>query len=221
MVEDDAYIAAFIVQCLHDAGHEAAVAPTGQAGLDAASARFDVIVLDRVLPGGLDGVQVLRALRERGDGTPVLFLSALAGLDDRVGGLRAGADDYMTKPFASAELLARVDALGRRGHPDAALGTRLAFADLEVDLLARTAHRAGVRIELQPREFRLLEYLLRHAGEVVTRTMLLEGVWDYRFDPQTNLVDVHISRLRQKVDRPFPTALIHTIRNAGYALREE
>lgn len=215
-------VAGLIVERLREAGHEVKFAPTGQAGLDAAAAGFDVIVLDRVLPGGFDGVQVLQALRKRGDGTPVLFLSALAGLDDRVDGLRAGADDYLTKPFASAELLARVDALGRRrSRMDAPLDTRLAFADLELDLLARTVHRAGARIELQPMEFRLLEYLLRHAGEVVTRAMLLEGVWDYRFDPQTNLVDVHISRLRQKVDRPFPTALIHTVRNAGYTLREE
>ena len=214
-------VAGLIVERLREVGHEVEFAPTGQAGLDAAAAGFDVIVLDRILPGGLNGVQVLQALRKRGDGTPVLFLSALAGLDDRVGGLRAGADDYLTKPFASAELLARVDALGRRSRMDAPLDTRLAFADLELDLLARTVHRAGARVELQPMEFRLLEYLLRHAGEVVTRATLLEGVWDYRFDPQTNLVDVHISRLRQKVDRPFPTALIHTVRNAGYTLREE
>ena len=221
VVEDDVEVAGFIVQCLREAGHEAVLAATGEAALERAAEGFEAVVLDRMLPGGLDGVQVLRALRDRGDGTPVLFLSALAGLDDRVGGLRAGADDYLTKPFASAELLARVEALGRRGRLDAQPDTRLVVGDLELDLLARVVHRGGARIELQPREFRLLKYLMRHAGQVVTRTMLLEGVWDYHFDPQTNVVDVHISRLRQKIDKPFAAPLIQTVRNAGYTLKAE
>jgi two-component system OmpR family response regulator len=150
----------------------------------------------------------------------VLFLSALAQVDERVKGLKAGGDDYLTKPFAFAELLARVEALGRRGRSDAPL-TRLAVADLEMDLLARAVKRAGRTIELQPREFRLLEFLMRHAGQVVTRTMMLEAVWDYHFDPHTNVIDVHVSRLRQKVDRGFAFPLIHTVRNAGYMLRAE
>ena len=151
---------------------------------------------------------------------PVLFLSAMAEVDDRVRGLKAGGDDYLTKPFAFAELLARVEALARRGKGDAPV-TRLVVGDLELDLLSRQVRRAGQKIDLQPREFRLLEYLMRHAGQVVTRTMLLEGVWDYHFDPQTNVIDVHVSRLRQKVDKPYPSALIHTVRNAGYMLRAE
>jgi two-component system OmpR family response regulator len=151
---------------------------------------------------------------------PVLILSALAQIDDRVRGLRAGGDDYMTKPYAFSELLARIEALLRRGH-SAAPTTKLGFADLEMDLLTRTVTRAGRRIDLQTREFRLLEYLLRHAGQVVTRTMLLDGVWDYHFDPQTNVIDVHISRLRQKIDKGFATPLLHTIRGAGYSLRED
>lgn len=219
VVEDDAEVAGFIRHCLEEAGHQATHAPTGEAGLQALEGGgFDAVVLDRMLPGGLDGVEVLGQLRQRGDRTPVVFLSALAGLDDRVGGLNAGADDYLAKPFASAELLARVEAVGRRGRMDALPETRLATADLEMDLLSRTVRRRGMRIDLQPREFRLLEYMMRHAGQVVTRTMLLEGVWDYHFDPQTNVIDVHISRLRQKIDKPFETSLIQTVRNAGYML---
>ncbi len=222
MIEDDAEVADFVQYCLREAGHEVVHAGNGAAGLRHAGAdTFDAIVLDRVLPGGQDGIQVLEALRARGDRTPVVFVSALTGLDDRVSGLNAGADDYLIKPFASAELLARVEALGRRGRMDASPETRLVVGDLEMDLLTRTVRRRGVRIDLQAREFRLLEYLMRHAGQVVTRAMLLEGVWDYHFDPQTNVIDVHISRLRQKVDKPFGTLLIQTVRNSGYMLRSE
>jgi len=177
-------------------------------------------VLDRMLPGGVDGLRLLETLRSQGNTTPVMFLSALAQVDDRVKGLKAGGDDYMTKPFAFAELLARVEALTRRGRNEGPT-TKLVVADLEMDLLSRSVKRAGTKIDLQPREFRLLEFLMRHAAQVVTRTMLLEGVWDYHFDPQTNVIDVHVSRLRQKIDKPFATPLIHTVRNAGYMLRPE
>jgi two-component system OmpR family response regulator len=173
-----------------------------------------------MLPGGVDGLRLLETLRSQGNATPVMFLSALAQVDDRVRGLKAGGDDYMTKPFAFAELLARVEALTRRGKGEGP-ATKLAVGDLEMDLLSRSVKRAGQKVDLQPREFRLLEYLMRHAGQVVTRTMLLEGVWDYHFDPQTNVIDVHVSRLRQKVDKPFAAPLIHTVRNAGYMLRAE
>jgi two-component system, OmpR family, response regulator len=173
-----------------------------------------------MLPGGVDGLRLLETLRSQGNSTPVLFLSAMAQVDDRVRGLKAGGDDYMTKPFAFAELLARVEALARRGKSEGP-STKLTVADLEMELLSRGVRRAGQKIDLQPREFRLLEYLMRHAGQVVTRTMLLEGVWDYHFDPQTNVIDVHVSRMRQKVDKPFPVPLIHTFRNAGYMLRAE
>jgi two-component system, OmpR family, response regulator len=178
------------------------------------------VVLDRMLPGGIDGLRLLETLRAQKNTVPVLILSALADVDERVRGLKAGGDDYLTKPFAFAELLARVEALARRGKGEGPV-TKLVVEDLELDLLSRQVKRAGQKIDLQPREFRLLEYLMRHAGQVVTRTMLLEGVWDYHFDPQTNVIDVHVSRLRQKVDKPFPTPLIHTVRNAGYMLRAE
>jgi two-component system OmpR family response regulator len=196
-------------------------ADNGRDGLFmAVSEAFDAIVLDRMLPGGIDGVKILETLRGQKNDTPVLILSALADVDERVRGLRAGGDDYLTKPFAFSELLARVEALGRRGKSEGPT-TKLVVDDLELDLLSRQVRRAGQKVDLQPREFRLLEYLMRHAGQVVTRTMLLEGVWDYHFDPQTNVIDVHISRLRQKVDKPFGTPLIHTVRNAGYMLRAE
>jgi len=221
VVEDDRDVAGFVVKGLREAGHTVEHADNGRDGLFlAASEGFDAIILDRMLPGGVDGVRLLETLRAQQIATPVLFLSALSAVDDRVRGLRAGGDDYLTKPFAFSELLARVEALSRRGRSDAP-STKLAVADLEVDLLSRTVKRAGQRIDLQPREFRLLEFLARHAGQVVTRTMLLEGVWDYHFDPQTNVIDVHVSRLRQKVDKPFGSALIHTVRNAGYMLRAE
>ena len=221
VVEDDKDVGGFIVKGLKEAGHVVEHATTGRDGLFlAASEAFDAIVLDRMLPGGVDGLRLLETLRSQGNATPVLFLSALAQVDERVKGLKAGGDDYMTKPFSFAELLARVEALTRRGRGDGPT-TKLVVADLEMDLLSRSVKRAGKKVDLQPREFRLLEFLMRHAGQVVTRTMLLEGVWDYHFDPQTNVIDVHVSRLRQKVDKPYPQPLIHTVRNAGYMLRLE
>ncbi len=221
VVEDDKDVAGFVVKGLKEAGHVVEHAANGRDGLFmAASETFDAIVLDRMLPGGVDGLRLLETLRSQGNTTPVMFLSALAQVDERVKGLKAGGDDYMTKPFSFAELLARVEALTRRGRTDGPT-TKLVVADLEMDLLSRSVKRGGKKVDLQPREFRLLEYLMRHAGQVVTRTMLLEGVWDYHFDPQTNVIDVHVSRLRQKVDKPYPVALIHTVRNAGYMLRPE
>ncbi|GAN87188.1 response regulator transcription factor [Komagataeibacter intermedius] len=222
VVEDDPTVRNFVAKGLKEAGHLVELTDNGKDGLFmAVSEKFDLIILDRMLPGGIDGVRLLETIRAQNNTTPVLLLSALADVDDRVQGLKAGGDDYVTKPFAFSELLARVEALGRRGRTEAAPQTKLEVADLEIDLLSRTVRRAGQKIDLQPREFRLLEYLTRHAGQVVTRTMLLEGVWDYHFDPQTNVIDVHVSRLRQKVDKPFGTPLIHTIRNAGYMLRAE
>jgi two-component system OmpR family response regulator len=221
VVEDDRDVAGFVLKGLREAGHLAEHADNGRDGLFmAASESFDAIILDRMLPGGIDGLRLLETLRAQDNTTPVMFLSALGQVDDRVRGLKAGGDDYLTKPFAFAELLARVEALTRRGKTEGPQ-TKLSVGDLEMELLSRTVKRAGQRIDLQPREFRLLEYLMRHAGQVVTRTMLLEGVWDYHFDPQTNVIDVHVSRLRQKIDKPFPSSLIHTIRNAGYMLRAD
>ena len=221
VVDDDKDVGGFIVKGLKEAGHVVEHAANGRDGLFlAASEAFDAIVLDRMLPGGVDGLRLLETLRSQGNATPVLFLSALAQVDERVKGLKAGGDDYMTKPFSFSELLARVEALTRRGRGEGP-ATKLVVADLEMDLLSRSVKRGGKKVDLQPREFRLLEYLMRHAGQVVTRTMLLEGVWDYHFDPQTNVIDVHVSRLRQKVDKPYPIPLIHTVRNAGYMLRPE
>ena len=221
VVEDDADVAGFVLKGLREAGHIVEGAGNGQDSLALASSEaFDAIILDRMLPGGLDGLQVLESLRARDNQTPVLFLSAMAGVDDRVEGLKAGGDDYLTKPFAFSELLARVEALLRRGRTPGP-ETRLVVGDLEMDLLSRMVRRRGQKIELQPREFRLLEYLMRHAGQVVTRTMMLEGVWDYHFDPQTNVIDVHVSRLRQKIDKPFDVAVIQTVRSVGYMLRAE
>ncbi|MGH7105783.1 MAG: winged helix-turn-helix domain-containing protein [Acetobacteraceae bacterium] len=221
VVEDDKDVAGFVVKGLRESGHVVEHADNGRDGLFlAASETFDAIVLDRMLPGGVDGLRILETLRSQRNSVPVLFLSALGQVDDRVAGLKAGGDDYLTKPFAFSELLARVEALTRRGKGDGP-ATKLVVADLEMDLLSRSVRRAGQKIDLQPREFLLLEYLMRHAGQVVTRTMLLEGVWDYHFDPQTNVIDVHVSRLRQKVDKPFAGPLIHTVRNAGYMLRSD
>ncbi len=221
VVEDDKDVAGFVLKGLREAGHIAEHADNGRDGLFmAASEAFDAIILDRMLPGGIDGLRLLETLRAQDNTAPVMFLSALGQVDERVRGLKAGGDDYLTKPFAFAELLARVEALTRRGKGDGPQ-TKVVVADLEMELLSRTVKRAGHKIDLQPREFRLLEYLMRHAGQVVTRTMLLEGVWDYHFDPQTNVIDVHVSRLRQKIDKPFGSALIHTVRNAGYMLRAE
>ena len=218
LVEDDAEVARFVKKGLVEAGHTVEHAPNGRDGLFlAASEQFDVLVLDRMLPGGVDGVRLVETLRGQGNRTPVLFLSALNAVDERVKGLKAGGDDYLTKPFAFAELLARVEALGRRPAAEVPT-TRLKVADLELDLLSRTVTRGGKKIDVQPREFRLLEHLMRHAGQVVTRTMLLEGVWDYHFDPGTNVIDVHISRLRRKIDEEGEPPLIHTVRGAGYRL---
>ena len=221
VVEDDKDVANFVTKGLREVGHTVEHADTGRDGLFlAATEGFDAIILDRMLPGGTDGLRVLETLRAQNNNTPVLILSAMARVDDRVRGLKAGSDDYLTKPFAFSELVARVEALSRRGKGESPT-TKLICADLEMDLLSRTVKRAGQKIELQPREFRLLEYMMRHQGQVVTRTMLLEGVWDYHFDPQTNVIDVHVSRLRQKIDKPFPSALIHTVRSAGYVLRAD
>ena len=220
VIEDDADVAAYIVKALGESGHNPVRAATGKDGLFLATTEdFDVLVVDRMLPPP-DGLTIIRTLRASDDHTPALVLSALGEVDDRVKGLKAGGDDYLTKPFAAAELIARLEALTRRSaNAGAASETVLSVGDLEMDLLARTVTRAGNEIDLQPREFRLLEFLMRNAGNVVTRTMLLENVWDYHFDPQTNVIDVHISRLRQKIDRDFDTPLIHTVRGAGYALR--
>ncbi len=218
LVEDDAETAAFIAKGLREAGYVVDHAATGRDGLfHATDGSYDVVVLDRMLPG-LDGLALLGALRGAGVATPVIVLSALGALDERIKGLSQGADDYLAKPFAFAELQARIEALRRRGTAAQAPEVVLTCADLEMDLLGRRVTRAGRRVELQPREFRLLEYLLRHKGQVVTRTMLLEGVWDYHFDPGTNVIDVHVSRLRRKVDDGFGAPLIHTVRGAGYRL---
>ncbi|HUN53220.1 MAG TPA: response regulator transcription factor [Candidatus Sulfotelmatobacter sp.] len=218
LIEDDQQTAAYVAKGLRESGHAVDHAADGSEGLHMAIGEaYDALIVDRMLPGR-DGIAIAEALRKAGKATPILFLSAMGEVDDRVRGLRAGGDDYLIKPFAFAELLARLEAVARRGGGGSG-ETRLTCDDLEMDLLARSVKRAGRPIDLQPREFRLLEYLLRHAGQVVTRTMLLEKVWDYHFDPQTNVIDVHISRLRQKVDRDFPHALIHTVRGAGYCLR--
>jgi len=218
VVEDDLEAQRYLVQGLKESGHVVDEAADGETGLNLALSRsYDVAVIDRMLPG-LDGLKVVAEMREHGSGTPVLFLSALSEVDDRVKGLKAGGDDYLTKPYAFVELLARIDALVRRRTP-AGVRTRLDVGDLELDLLSRAAKRSGTDIDLQPREFRLLEYLMRHAGQVVTRTMLLESVWEYHFDPQTNVIDVHISRLRAKIDKGFEAPLLHTVRGAGYMIR--
>ncbi len=218
LIEDDTETASYIAKGLNESGFSVDVATDGKDGLLLAIGEdYDVAVVDRMLPG-LDGLSVVETLRRTGKHTPVLFLSAMGNVEDRVSGLRGGADDYLVKPFAFSELLARVEALSRR-RGAATVETLLREGDLELDVLARAVKRGGTAIQLQPREFALLEYLLRHAGQVVTRTMLLEHVWGYHFDPQTNVIDVHISRLRQKIDRDFETPLLHTIRGAGYMLR--
>jgi len=219
IVEDDLKTADYVRKGVEESGHSADAAHTGQQGLEMATSRdYDVMVVDRMLPE-LDGLSMIARARELGVETPVLILSALGKVDDRVKGLRAGGDDYLTKPFAFAELLARLEVLARR-KDDRLSATTLALADLSMDLLARTVKRADQAIELQPREFKLLEYFMRRPGQVLTRTMLLEGVWDYHFDPQTNVIDVHISRLRSKIDKDFDSPLLHTVRGAGYCLRD-
>jgi two-component system OmpR family response regulator len=220
VVEDDRNVAAYLVKGLRESGYTVDHAADGKQGLFlATSERYGVIIVDRMLPS-LDGLSIVRALRAANDHTPALILSAMGEVDDRVLGLRAGGDDYLTKPFAFSELLARIEALQRRAQPASQPTTSLRVGDLEMDLLTRSVKRADHSIDLQPREFRLLEYLMRHSGQVVTRTMLLEGVWDYHFDPQTNVIDVHISRLRAKIDRGFDKPLLHTVRGAGYKLHE-
>jgi two-component system OmpR family response regulator len=221
LVEDDPHTAAFIAKGLREDGHAIDHANDGRQGLFLATTeKYDAIVLDRMLPL-VDGLVLLQTLRGAGNPTPLLLLTALGEVEHRVEGLRAGADDYLVKPFAYSELSARLDSIVRRGRDGQEREpTRLRVADLELDLLGRGAQRGGKHIELQPREFRLLEYLMRQAGRVVTRTMLLEAVWDYHFDPQTNVIDVHISRLRQKIDHGFDSPLLHTVRGAGYRLGE-
>jgi two-component system OmpR family response regulator len=221
VIEDDKDVASFIKSGLAQAGCNVDHAANGRDGLFLATTEsYDALVVDRMLPG-IDGLTVVRTLRASANTTPVLILSALGEVDDRVKGLKAGGDDYLVKPFAFSELLARLEALARRAKSSAeAQPTTLKVADLEMDLLRREVRRGGKPIDLQPREFQLLEFLLRHAGQVVTRTMLLEGVWDYHFDPQTNVIDVHISRLRSKIDKGFDRPLLHTVRGAGYRLDE-
>ena len=203
-----------------EAGHAVDHTDNGRDGLFLASSEsYDVLVLDRMLPGGVDGLGIIQALRRTGNTTPILILSALADVDERIRGLKAGGDDYLTKPFAFGELEARVNALARRGQASGQ-ETVLKVGDLTLDILSRKASRGGKVIALKPREYKLLEYLMRHADQVVTRTMLLENVWDYHFDPQTNVIDVHISNLRQKIDAGFGRPLLHTVRGAGYRLSE-
>jgi two-component system OmpR family response regulator len=218
LVEDNERVANFVKKGLTEAGHTIDHADNGRDGMFlAASEPYDVIIMDRMLPGSIDGLGIIAALRKTGSKVPILILSALSDVDERIRGLQSGGDDYLVKPFAFGELLARLDALVRRSQDNSA-ETTLVVDDLSVDLLSRKVTRAGKAVSLQPREFKLLEYLMRHANQVVTRTMLLENVWDYRFDPQTNVVDVHVSKLRHKIDAGFARPLLRTIRNAGYML---
>jgi two-component system OmpR family response regulator len=218
VIEDQAESARFLCKGLREQGYSVFLCTDSVTGRDmAVSESWDLMIIDRMLENDADGLQIVESVRTLGRRTPMLILSALASLDERVRGLRAGGDDYLTKPFAFTELLARIEALLRRtqGQDPA---RELKVADLSLDLVSRRAQRAGQAIQLQPREFRLLEYLVRHRGQVVTRTMLLEGVWDYHFDPRTNVIDVQISRLRTKIDKGFAAPLLHTVRGAGYIL---
>ncbi|WP_304502354.1 response regulator transcription factor [Aurantimonas sp. VKM B-3413] len=220
IIEDDREAAAYLVKALREAGHVAEHAENGDDGLHMAESRsYDVLIVDRMLPRR-DGLSVIASLREQKNETPALILSALGQVDDRVKGLRAGGDDYLSKPFAFSELLARIEVLGRR-RIGKDVETSYRVGDLELDRLSHEVRRAGKQIVLQPREFRLLEYLMKHANQVVTRTMLLENVWDYHFDPQTNVIDVHISRLRSKIERDFDKPLLHTVRGSGYIMRAD
>ncbi|HTE38365.1 MAG TPA: response regulator [Reyranella sp.] len=217
LIEDDRQTADYIAKGLREHGHVVDKADNGRDGLYMATGEtYDVMIVDRNLPQ-MDGLSLVKAARASGTKTPVLFLTTMGGVDDRVAGLEAGADDYLTKPFAFAELMARVSALARR--PPIVTTTSLRAGDLEIDLLARTVTRGGKRIELLAQEFKILEYLMRHTGEIVTRTMLLEKVWDFHFDPKTNIVETHISRLRGKIDKGFDKPLVHTVRGAGYVIR--
>ena len=222
VIEDDKDVASFVKNGLEQAGYTVDCADNGKDGLFLATTEtYDALIVDRMLPG-VDGLTIIRTIRASDITTPALVLSALGEVDDRVSGLKAGGDDYLVKPFAFVELQARIEALLRRRHSDAGgEQTALQVGDMTMDLLRREVERAGRKIELQPREFMLLEYLMRHAGQVVTRTMLLEAVWSYHFDPQTNVIDVHISRLRNKIDKNFPQPLLHTVRGAGYRLEAE
>ncbi|HEY4749715.1 MAG TPA: response regulator transcription factor [Steroidobacteraceae bacterium] len=221
IVEDNERVARFVTRGLREAGHTVDHADNGREGMFiAASEPYDVIVMDRMLPGNIDGLAIIEALRKSGNRTPILILSALNDVDERIRGLRSGGDDYLTKPFAFGELLARVDALGRRSIDSGAAQRTLQVGDLRMDVLSRRVTRGARVVNLQPREFKLLEYLMRHANQVVTRTMLLEAVWDYNFDPQTNVVDVHISKLRQKIEHDSERPLVRTVRNAGYMMTE-
>jgi two-component system, OmpR family, response regulator len=217
IVEDDAEAGAAMVRGLSEAGHQVTHVADGALGLRAAAGGgFDVLVVDRMTPN-MDGLTMVETLRRGGDQTPVLFLSALGEIEDRVTGLKAGGDDYLVKPYAFAELIARVEALARR-RETGSVQTVLRVGELEMDLIGRTVRREGRAIDLQPREFQLLEFLMRHAGQSVTRTMLLEKVWEYHFDPQTNVIDVHVSRLRGKIDKGFDRPMLLTVRGAGYRL---
>lgn len=221
LVEDNERVARFVKKGLAEAGHTVDHADNGRDGMNhAVSEPYDAIVMDRMLPGGIDGLAIVAALRQQGNRVPILILSALDGVDERIHGLKSGGDDYLVKPFAFGELLARLDALLRRAQPQA-VDTTLTLGDLSMDMLAHKVTRAGRPVALQPREFKLLGYLMRHANQVVTRTMLLENVWDYHFDPQTNVIDVHISKLRQKIDAGFGKPLLRTVRNAGYMLTDQ
>ena len=220
-IEDDQEVASYISKGLEQEGHTVDTAHNGKDGLFLATTEdYDILIVDRMLPE-LDGLTIIKTIRGAGNNTPVLILSALGEVDDRVKGLRSGGDDYLVKPFAFAELLARIEVLAKRGvYANDTSENKLHAADLELDLLSRKVKRGDQSIELQSREFRLLEYLLRHKGQVVTRTMLLEHVWDYHFDPQTNVIDVHISRLRTKIDKGFDHQIIRTVRGAGYIIEE-
>jgi two-component system OmpR family response regulator len=220
IIEDDLDAASYLVKALREAGHTTEHASDGESGLFMASENgYDIVVVDRMLPRR-DGLSVISELRKRGVNTPVLILSALGQVDDRVTGLRAGGDDYLPKPYSFTELLARVEVLGRRrGSPEQDMVYKV--GDLELDRLAHDVRRAGKEIVLQPREYRLLEYLMKNAGQVVTRTMLLENVWDYHFDPQTNVIDVHVSRLRSKIEKDFDRPLLRTVRGAGYMIKDD
>lgn len=221
IIEDDPLNASYIADGLRQQGAQVSVASDGVQGIAlAVGEQWDVVILDRMLPDDFDGLQILQTLRSLGRTTPVLVLSALSATDERVRGLKAGCDDYLTKPFAFSELSARLEALVRRAQTPAPV-REMKLGDLRLNLMTRSAERAGVPLALQPREFRLLAFLLQHAHQIVTRTMLLESVWDYRFDPQTNVIDVHISRLRGKVDKGFEPALIHTVRGVGYSLTDK
>jgi two-component system OmpR family response regulator len=222
IIEDDRDAADYLAKAFREVGHIAELAADGEEGLaHALDGQYDVLIVDRMLPK-LDGLVLVQSLRATGRKMPVLILSALGDVDDRITGLRAGGDDYLTKPYHMSELLARIDALARRGESAGAeANTKLKLADMELDRMTRRVVRNGKKIELTAREFQLLEFMMRHSGQVVTRTMLLEGVWDYHFDPQTNVIDVHISRLRQAIDKDFDKPLLHTVRGAGYSLRED